>query len=458
MIDPQALETFRSGLRGKLLLPEDEGYDDARKVWNGMIDRRPAAIVKASGTEDVSASVKFARENGIVITAKCGGHGVGGKAVRDDGLLVDLADMNSVSVDPEARTARVGGGATLGDVDRETQKFGLAVPAGIVSETGVAGLTLGGGIGYQARKSGLTIDNLLEAEIVLADGSVVTASDDSNPDLFWAIRGGGGNFGIVTSFLYRARELGPDVMTSLSYFDIEATKDVLSFYRDFMASAPNECSVYCLFANVPPAPHLPEERHGTPAGVMLACYAGPVEEGRAALAPLSEFGDPFFKAFAPMKFTDLQTAFDAGTPKGTRAYWKGLNVTEIQDGLIDVIAESVQKIPGPVSMVGFESLGGAVAEVDPTATAYAYRNAKFSLGIWAGWNDPAEDEENIAWTRALYEELKGYSSGGVYVNYMDSDEQGRVQSALGENFERLAEIKAKYDPDNVFQGNMAIER
>lgn len=458
MSGQEALDELRPQIEGALLLPGEVGYDDARAVWNGMIDKRPAGIVRAAGQNDVIAAINFARDNGVPISVKAGGHGVAGKAVRDDALLIDLSLLNSVRVDEGERTVRVGGGATLGEVDRETQAFGLAVPAGIVSETGVAGLTLGGGIGYQARKSGLTVDNLLEADVVLADGSLVTASEDSNPDLFWALRGGGGNFGIVTSFLFRAHELGPEVMTSLSYFDIGETADIIRFYRKFMAAAPNGCAVYCLFANVPPAEHFPKDRHGRPAAVLHACYAGPVEEGRDALAPLAAFGNPFFKASGPMKFTDLQAAFDAGMPKGTRAYWKGLNVQEIDDDLIEILDENLKEIPGHASMVGFEPLGGKISEVDPSATAYARRNAKFSLGIWGGWTDPDEDEATIKWIRSLFDKVEGFSSGGVYVNYLDSDDQQKVEDSLGQNFERLLEIKKKYDPDNLFHGNMDIER
>ncbi|HUF03001.1 MAG TPA: FAD-dependent oxidoreductase [Aridibacter sp.] len=453
----RTLEQLRDNIRGELIFPGEPGYNDARSVWNGMIDRRPAAVVRAADAADVIASVDFASETGIPISAKGGGHGVSGKAVRDDGLLVDLVHLNAVQVDEKERTARVGGGATLGDVDRETQAFGLAVPAGIVSETGVAGLTLGGGIGYQARKSGLTIDNLIEADIVIADGSLVTASADNHTDLFWAIRGGGGNFGIVTSFLYRLHELGPDVMTSLSYFDIAETADVLRFYREFMHGAANGCAVYCLFANVPPADHFPAERRGMPAVILHACYAGPVEEGRKALTPLRQFGAPFFRAFDTMKFTDLQKAFDPAVPKGMRAYWKGLNLEEIEDELVNVFADRLMTIPGPMSLIGFEPLGGKVAEVDPSATAYAFRNARFSLGIWSGWDEPAMDEANIEWTRSLYRDLEGFTSGGVYVNYLDRDEQERTRSALGANFSRLLEIKQKYDPGNMFIGNLKID-
>lgn len=452
----EKVDAFRAGIRGEVILPGEPGYDEVRSVWNGMIDRKPPIAVRAAGTADVIACVEFARMNELPISVKGGGHGVSGKAVRDDGLLLDLSRMCDVRVDVVERTARVGAGAMLGTLDHETQAFGLAVPAGIVSETGVAGLTLGGGIGYQCRKRGLTIDNLIEADVVLADGSLVKASSESNPDLFWAIRGGGGNFGVVTSFVYRAHPLGPDVMTSLSYYDIEETADVLRFYSRFMAEADEGCSVYCLFANVPPAPHFPEERHGKPAAVLHACYIGSVDEGRKALAPLAEFGDPFFSAFAPMKFTDLQMAFDAGVPKGMRAYWKGLNLEEITEEMVSIFADEMKNVSGPMTLIGFEPLGGKISEVDPSATAYAFRGAKFSLGIWAGWNDPAEDEQHIAWTRALYGKLEGFSSGGVYVNYLDRDDQARGRSVLGDNFKRLEQIKQKYDPNGLFEGNVSI--
>jgi len=456
MANLKDFEVCRTGLRGAVSLPGDDGYEEARSVWNGMIDHRPALAVHAAGVADVVACVNYARETGIPVSVKGGGHGVGGKAVCDDGLLIDLSGMKDIRIDTEARTARVGGGATLGDVDHETQAFGLAVPAGIVSETGVAGLTLGGGIGYQARRSGLTIDNLLGAEMVLADGSFVKVDENHRPDLFWAIRGGGGNFGVVTSFLYRLHELGPEVMTSLAYYDIAEAADILRFYDRFMSESDNGCAVYCLFANVPPAPHFPEERHGKPAAVLHACYAGPVEEGRRALAPLNEYGDPFFRAFAPMKFTDLQRAFDPGVPKGMRAYWKGANFEEIGEEAIGIMSQAVRSIPGPLSLLGFEPLGGKVSEVEPTATAYAHRSARYSLGLWSGWHDPGEDESIIAWTRELYEAMRPHSSEGVYFNYLDADDQALVTSALGDNYERLKEIKAKYDPGNLFRSNMNI--
>jgi FAD/FMN-containing dehydrogenase len=457
MIDKEMVTGFRAGLRGELLMPGDDGYDLARSVWNGMIDKRPALIAACTGVADVVASVNFARKTGLPVSVKGGGHGVSGKAICDDALLIDLTKMKSVRVDLAKGTARVGAGAKLGDLDHETQAFGLAVPAGIVSDTGVAGLTLGGGIGYQGRKHGLTVDNLVSADLVLADGSFAHISEDSHPDLFWAIRGGGGNFGVVTSFEYKLRELGPEVSVSLSYYDIEHGPEVLRYYRDFMSNAPNEVACYCLFVTVPPAPHLPEEYHGKPAVILHCCYAGPVEEGKEVLKPLSNFGSPFFSLFAPMKFTELQSAFDPGNPAGMRYYWKAANFDEISDAAVEVLSEQCRDLHGVFSLVGFEPLGGAINERKPFDTAYPHRSANFELGIWTGWQDPAEDEENIRWARALFEAMLPHAGAGVYSNYLDTDETERVGAAYGENLERLKEIKRKYDSENLFRSNMNIE-
>ncbi len=456
MADIQKIEQLRGELQGELLTPGDSAYDEARALWNGMVDRKPAMIVRVSGVEDVIAAVNFARSNDFEVSVKAGGHGVAGKAICDGGLVIDLSSLDDVQVDVEAKTVKAGGGTTLGKLDRETQAFRLSVPAGIVSETGIAGLTLGGGIGYQGRKYGLTVDNLLGAEMVLADGTFVWVSVEDHPDLFWAIRGGGGNFGVVTSFTYKAHELGPEVMTSLTYYDISEVPEVVRFYQEFMEEADNGAAVYCMFANVPPAPHLPEERHGTPAVFLHACYAGDVEEGRKVLAPLTEFGDPFFTAFAPMRFVDLQSAFDPAVPKGMRAYWKGANFETLSDEFIETLAERCKNIEGPMSLIGLEPLGGKISEIDPSTTAYTNRSARFSFGIWAGWNDPADDDRLIAWTRSFYDDIVEYSSEGVYFNYLDRDEEERVRASLGSNYERLREIKAKYDPGNMFRNNMNI--
>ena len=456
MLDRSAIDDFRNSLKGLLVLPEDADYDEVRTVWNAMIDRRPALIARCLSADDVVNAVKFARAQELSVSVRCGGHSVAGKSVCDDGLMIDLSQMNSVTIDPEARTARVDGGAMLGNLDAAAQKFGLATTAGIVSETGVGGLTLGGGVGYLARRFGLTSDNLLGADVVTAAGDQIRASATENPDLFWALRGGGGNFGIVTSFEFRLHEVGPEVLVGQAFYPLEATAEVLRFYRDSMSDAPDELCSSAFAVTVPPIEPFPEEYQGKPAIVIVSCYSGDLEEGKAVLAPLEAFGDPILRFVQPMPYTALQQAFNEGTPNGQRYYWKAQFQGELSDEAIDTFTEHVTSLPGPFSIVGFEPMGGAINRVDATDTAFPHRGAEFSLGIWSGWADPADDEAAIAWTRKLYEAMTPFSMGGVYSNYMDSDEDGRAVAAFADNLERLKVIKARYDPDNFFNANQNI--
>lgn len=456
MLDRSAIDEFRSSLKGQLVLPADADYDEVRSVWNGMIDRRPALIARCLGADDVVRAVNFARDQGLPVSVRCGGHSVAGKSVCDDGLMIDLSQMNTVSVEPEARTARVDGGAMLGNLDAETQKFGLATTAGIVSETGVGGLTLGGGLGYLARRFGLTSDNLLGADVVTASGEQILASATENPDLFWALRGGGGNFGIVTSFEFRLHEVGPEVLVGQAFYPLEATAEVLRFYRDSMHDAPDELASSAFAVTVPPVEPFPEEYQGKPSIALLSCYSGDLEEGKAVLAPLETFGDPILRFVQPMPYTALQQAFNEGAPNGQRYYWKAQFQRELSDEAIDTFAGHVTSLPGPFSIVGFEPMGGAVNRVGATDTAFPHRSAEFSLGIWSGWADPGDDEAAIAWTRKLYEAMTPFSTGGVYSNYMDGDEDGRAMEAFADNLERLKVIKAEYDPDNFFNANQNI--
>jgi FAD/FMN-containing dehydrogenase len=455
-MDVSAIEVFRSSFNGRVLSPDHEDYDAARAVWNGMIDRRPALIAFCADTDDVIAAVRFADDQGLRVTARCGGHSVAGKAVCDDGLVIDLSAMNGVSVDVEGRTAIVQGGARLGEVDTATQPFGLAVPAGIVSETGVGGLALGGGLGYLGRRYGLTADNLLAAEVVTAAGEVVRASSDENADLFWALRGGGGNFGIVTSFEFRLREVGPEVLVAQAFYRLEDARAVLGFYRDLTGQAPDELAVYALVVNVPPVEPFPEENQGWPAIALVCCYSGDHDDGREVLAPLEAFGDPIFRFVAPMPFVDLQQSFNAGVPDGGRYYWKSHFHRRLSDECLDTFAEQVTDLPGPFSIVGFEPMGGAINRVDPAETAFPHRDVEFALGVWCGWVDPENDEAAIAWARGVHRAMTPFATGGVYSNYLDQDDIAEADASFAANLDKLRRIKAKFDPDNFFGGNQNI--
>ena len=451
MVDTAVLEQFANSLRGRLIMPDDTDYNEARAVWNGMIDRPPALIARCEDAADVMAAVNFAREHDMPLTVKAGGHSVAGKSLSEDGLVLDLSAMNAVRVDPEAQTARVGPGATWGDFDHEAQAFGLATTGGVDSRTGVAGLTLGGGLGYVARKFGLAVDNLIGADVVTADGELRRASKNTNPDLFWALRGGGGNVGIVTSFEFQLHELGPEVLVAQSFHPYENAAEVLRFYRDFMAQAPDEVGCYALVVHVPPADPFPAEYHGKSTVALVACYAGPVEEGQEALGALGAYGDPIVNFVMPMPYVTLQSTFDAGFPDGERYYWKSQFLDELPDEAIDTVARYGEAAPGGITALGFEAMGGAVNRVDADATAFPHRDALFNFSIFAGWSEPEDDAEIIAWTRQFHQAMAPYATGGTYLNYLDRDDDRRV--AYGPNYQRLAEIKKAWDPDNVFRMN-----
>jgi FAD/FMN-containing dehydrogenase len=457
MLDESSLVKFKQALRGRLIRPEDPSYNSARAVWNGMIDRRPAMIVRCADSQDVIQTVKFARQSNLPVSVRGGGHGVAGKAVSDDAIMIDLSLLNSVDVDPDSRIAHVGGGATLGDLDKETQAHGLATTGGLVSETGIAGLTLGGGIGYLARRFGLTLDNLVSAKVVTADGELLHADNTTNQDLFWAIRGGGGNFGVVTSFSFQLHQVGPEVVAAQIFYPFEQAERVLRSYRDLMATAPDELSCYALAVNIPPVEPFPEEHHGKTAIVLVGCYTGETKDGLALFEPLKNLGDPIVALVSPMPYTTLQQSFDAGTPKGQRYYWKAHYFEEISDDAIAKFVELANSLPGAFSIAGFEPMGGAINRVNSTDTAFAHRDASFSFGIWAGWSDPGDDKRMIAWAREFHEAMKPYSTGGAYFNYLDRDDEDLLASTLGLAHQRLREIKAKYDPDNFFRLNQNIK-
>jgi FAD/FMN-containing dehydrogenase len=458
LLDEQALAGLTQTVRGPVLMPDDPGYDEARAVWNGLIDRRPALIVQCSGAADVVDAVNFARKQGLTLSIKAGGHNVAGNAVNDGGIVLDLSQMNGVHVDPESRTVRAQGGATLGDLDRETQLFGLAVPVGVVSETGVAGLTLHGGVGHLRRKHGLSIDNLLSVDIVTADGQFRRASATENEDLFWAVRGAGSNFGVVTSFEFEAHPVGPMVMVAAVFYPLADAPSILPAWRDFMATAPEEVSSIAICWSIPPHPPFPPELHGTPVCVVAAPYIGPVEEGERILQPLRELGEPIFDASGPWPWLGLQSGFDAIFPKGELRYWKSRSVTELSEDVIAEILRFTADRPSPMSDVVVWHHGGAMSRVGETDTAYGGRDTQFLVTAEASWTDPAQNDEAISWARDVWDAMEPYSTGAVYLNFpgFGEEKEALARAGYGENYDRLTELKAKYDPDNLFRMNINI--
>ncbi len=452
-----SLARLSGSLRGGLVTPDSAAYDETRAVWNAMIERRPGLIVRCAGAGDVSQAVRFGREHHLLVSVRGAGHNIAGNAVCDGGMMIDLSGMKSVEVDAANRTARVQPGATLGDVDAATQRHGLALPVGINSTTGIAGLTLGGGFGWLSRKHGLTIDNLISAEVVTATGEQVTAGETENPDLFWGIRGGGGNFGIVTSFEFRLHPVGPEVLAGLIVHPFSAAGDVLRQYRQFVASAPEELSVWVVLRKAPPLPFLPEDVHGTEVLVIAALYAGDMAAGERALEGLRSIGNPIADVVSPHSFVEFQQAFDPLLTPGSRNYWKSHDFTRLDDGVLGVILEYAAKLPTAECEIFVAHLGGAVGRVATDATAYTHRDAEFVLNVHTRWSDPAMDDECVSWAREFFDRSAPFATGGVYVNFMPQDEGGRVAAAYGSNYRRLAELKGKYDPENFFRLNQNIQ-
>ena len=449
------------GFRGEVIAPGQDGYDGARAIWNGTVDRRPRLIARCSGTADVAAAVRFARDHDLEIAVRGGGHNVAGTAVCDDGIVIDLSAMRAVRVDPAGRTARVQGGALWGDVDHETQARGLATTGGIVGHTGVAGLTLGGGIGYLMRQHGLTVDNLLAAEVVTAEGSIVRASADEHPDLFWALRGGGGNFGVVTSFRFALHPLGPAVMAGPVFWAADDTTDVLRFYRDFAAAAPDELGSVVRLGTVPPLPDIPEHLHWRPAIAVDCCYAGAAEDGERAVRALRRLGTPLADLLAPTPYAAHQGALDDTLPHGWHYYWKAANLAGLSDNAIAVIADHAYTASSPRSYAAMFHMGGAVARVPRDATAYAGRDVAHTIIIDAVWLPEQSGEHaaaETAWARGFLQALQPHRAAGVYVNFLDADDDtSRIREAYPDHiYRRLAEVKAKYDPDNAFHHNKNI--
>ena len=455
------LAPLRESLHGPVIGPGDEGYDAARAIWNGAIDRHPACIARCTGVADVVAAVRFARERDLEIAVRGGGHSVAGTAVCDGGIVIDLSAMRAVWVDSAGRTAWVQGGALWGDVDHETQAYGLATTGGIIGHTGVAGLTLGGGIGFLMRKHGLTVDNLLAAEVVTAEGSIVQASADEHPDLFWALRGGGGNFGVVTSFRFALHPLGPTVMAGPVFWPAGDTTDVLRFYRDFVAEAPDELGSVVRLGTVPPLPVIPEDLHWRPAIAVICCYAGAVEDGERAVQALRRFGTPLVDLLAPSPYAAFQGGMDDTVLHGWHYYWKATNLAGLSDDVIAVIADHAYAAGSPRSYAAIFHLGGAVARAPHDATAYAGREVAHNIVIDAAWL-PDESGEHAAaetaWAREFLHALQPHRAG-VYVNFLDSDDDSsRVREAYGDQiYRRLAKVKSEYDPDNAFHHNKNIQ-
>lgn len=452
---------FQSRFKGQLIRPEDTEYEEARKVWNGMIDRHPSVIARCTSVEDVVKSIHFARDHEMRVSIRGGGHNVAGHATNDGGLVIDLAPINHVDIDTDANIVRVGGGATIGQLDAETQKQGLAVPMGVVSATGVAGLTLGGGYGFLRNKHGLSCDSLVGATVVTADGQIVHASQSVNSDLLWGLRGGGGNFGVVVEFIYQLYPVGPEVMLVFTFHDGrgERMKKAMQFYRDFSATAPDEISTIMACGMVPPDEHFPEELHRVPFVLYAGMYAGATDEGKAALQPLVDFGDPLLDFSGVMPYVEAQQMFDEDYPNGLRYYWKSLNLTNLNDEVIDTIISYARRQPSPFSTIDIWHVGGAVKRTDAAKSAFFGRDAAFMLGGEANWVDPVDDEANLTWLRGLIADAEPFSDGSRYLNFAGFQEEGEqmMKKSFGPHYARLAELKRKYDPDNFFCLNQNVK-
>ena len=455
-IAPSEMSELRQRFRGALLRPGEEGYDEARRIWNGAIDRRPALIARCAGADDVVAAVRFARERELPFTVRGGGHGIAGHAVADDALMVDLSLMTSVRVDPESRIVRVAGGALLSQLDRATQPFGLAAPAGIISHTGVGGLTLGGGLGHLMRRHGLTVDNLLAVELVTAEGEHLRVEAESEPDLFWALRGGGGNFGVATAFELQLHPVGPIVLGGPIFWTFDRAREVLGFLGEYAQAAPDELGITVALTLAPPAPFVPLELVGKPViGLVLVWCGGPAE-GERAIAPLRAVAPPAADAVRPTPFLMLQSMLDSGAPHGRHYYWKAHRLPALTERVVDVLVERMASPGPPFAQINGWAVGGAVGRVDPAATAVGNRGAGFELSVIAAW--PPQDgdgEAHRAWVRAGWEALRPHAAG-VYANFLADEGAAGLEAAYGGRLERLRALKDRWDPDNVFRFNANI--
>ncbi len=453
----EKVETLKNKVKGQIVLPGDPNYNEVREIWNAMIDRRPAVIVQCAEADDVPHAISYARENGLEISIRGGGHNIAGSALCDNGVVIDFSNMTTVSVDAQKRRAYVEPGATLADFDKAVQAHGLATPVGINSTTGIAGLTLGGGFGWLTRKYGMTIDNLVSAEMVTADGRKIHVSEDENTDLFWAIRGGGGNFGVVTQFEFALYPVEPEILAGLLVFPMGQAKQVLEKYREFVKSAPEELNIWVILRKAPPLPFLPENVHGKEVVVLAIFYAGDIAEGEKLIDPLRSFGDAYGEHIGAQPYAQWQQAFDPLLTPGARNYWKSHNFKDLSDGALDSIIEFAGKLPSPQCEIFVGLIEGAANRVPSNAMAYGHRDAKFVLNVHGRWDEAAQDETCIAWARAFFKASAPYASAGAYVNFMTGDEGDRVAAAYGVNYARLKQIKKKYDSENIFHNNQNIK-
>lgn len=454
-IDESLVKGFQTNLHGKLIRPGDNTYENARKVWNGMVDKYPSAIVYCVDIDDVIKAVNFARNNNLLVAVRSGGHNVAGNSVCDDGIVVDLSRMKKIEIDAASCTAVAQAGLMLGEFDRETQVFGLATPLGIVSKTGMAGLTLGGGIGWLMRKHGLTCDNLLSVDVITADGRLVTANDDENPDLFWGVRGGGGNFGVVTKFKFQLHPV-KQVIGGMMLYQASKAKEVFRFYRNYIATLPDEMTTMLAFLTAP-TPFLPERIHGDPLIAIHVCYTGTIKSGKSILEPIRTFGRPVADMIKVMSYVDLQCMLDSGASSGLQNYWKSSYLRTFDDKVMEIIIEYFNNTPSPMTQIHIQHMQGAVCRRGENETAFSHRNALCVLNIVSKWNDPSDDVENINWTRELSDSLKPFSSG-VYVNFLGDEGENAVKAAYDPlNFRRLVALKNKYDPANLFSLNQNIK-
>jgi FAD/FMN-containing dehydrogenase len=450
------IESLQERVRGQVITSSDAAYDEARAVYNAMIDKRPSVVVRCADAGDVMASVDFARESGLDLSVRGGSHSVPGFGTNDGGVVIDLSPMNGTRVDPRQRTARAEGGCTWGGFNHATYAFGLATTGGVISTTGVGGLTLGGGIGYLSRGFGLSLDNLLSADVVTADGRFVVASEKENDDLFWAIRGGGGNFGVVTSFEFKLHPV-KDILAGIFFFPIERTRDVLKFYREYVATAPEEMGLFPAFQIAPPLPFIPESEVGKTFCIIVSCWAGAPDKGERAMAQIRQAAPIVAELVTPMPYPAMNSLFDALLPPGLQHYWKASFATELTDGAIAAHVEHGPKVPVVNSTMHIYPINGACSRVPSDATAFAYRDAKFATVIAGMWPDPADNTQNTKWVKDYYKALEPHSLSGGYVNFMAGDDQGRIRDNYKGNYDRLVSIKKKYDPGNLFHMNQNIK-
>lgn len=452
----ESIEEFKKGLKGEVVLPDDARYDEVRVIWNAMINRRPEVIVQCREASDAAKAIEFACRHSLEITIRGAGHNIAGNSVCDGGLMIDFSLMKNVRVDPEARRARVEPGATLADVDAATQVHGLATPLGINSTTGIAGLTLGGGFGWLTRLYGLTIDNLLSVELITVDGRRLRADAEQNSDLFWAVRGGGGNFGVITEFEFQLHPVGPEIFAGLIVFPFSEADRVLKSYRQFVESAPEALNVWAVLRKAPPLPFLPEEVHGKEVVILPVFYPGTAADAEKLIAPLRDFAEPIGEHLGPQPYVNWEQAFDPLLTPGARNYWKSHNFEELSDGALREVVKYAGKLPTPQCEIFIGLIGGAANGVRSDATAYVAREARFVMNVHARWEDSPDDERCISWAREFFKASAPYASAGAYVNFMTEEEKGRISDAYGPNYDRLVKIKREYDPQNLLHHNQNI--